>query len=92
MLDASWSGSGDARVRFGSSRDSDTLEAKGIQFTRGAWTTDRLSFYFRDDQQQVVAGVIIEDYFSLPTGALTTGTYYGAQGSFKLQCSREIDP
>ncbi len=85
-----WSGHGNVQVSFGN-QSKLKLSAEGIPFFRGAWTTDRLNFYLRDDQGRVNYGFIIEDYFAKAPANDLVGTFHGVEGSAvstSLKCIR----
>lgn len=63
------------------------LRAPDTTFNRGAWTADRLNFYFRDDRGQVLAGIVVEDYFA-PTPVQKPAKLDGALGNITLICTR----
>ncbi|MBI2027142.1 MAG: hypothetical protein HYS98_04980 [Deltaproteobacteria bacterium] len=61
-----------------------------VQFIRGAWTVDRMNFHLRGEDGSMIAGLIIDDYFSAKVGEKINGSLYGKYGDRAMACEREV--
>ena len=65
-----------------------SIESLPMAFNRGAWTTDRLSFFIRKADGGVESSVQVEDYFSSDGTKALSAVVSGDLGQRKLGCQR----
>lgn len=64
------------------------ITAERVTYQKGMWMTNRMNAYLRDAEGNVLAGIMVDEYFAQTSSQPTAGTLYGVFGERRLECRR----